>query len=112
LTIKIWPWLIWHNAIAIKDNMKRRKWEGNTKCRFCDEGENIHHLFFNCAAAKYVCSCVARFIGAVNRHLPFPIFYGCSLASSMPVAMFRLQALQQSTGKFGNCVTKLVLLES
>jgi hypothetical protein len=29
LKIKIWFWLIWHNAIATKDNMKRRKWVGS-----------------------------------------------------------------------------------
>jgi hypothetical protein len=26
LKIEIWLWLIWHNDIATKDNMKKRKW--------------------------------------------------------------------------------------
>lgn len=28
LKIKIWLWLIWHNAIATKYNMVKRKWVG------------------------------------------------------------------------------------
>jgi hypothetical protein len=71
MKIKIWLWLIWHNAITTKDNMTRRKWEGNTKCQLCDEEKNTHHLFFTCAAAKYVWSCVARSIGVVNRLASF-----------------------------------------
>jgi hypothetical protein len=64
LKIKIWLWLIWHNAIATKDNMLRRGWSGNTRCQFCNENESILHLFFSCPAAKFVWSCVARSIGA------------------------------------------------
>jgi hypothetical protein len=26
LKIKIWLWLIWHNTVAIRDNMKKRGW--------------------------------------------------------------------------------------
>lgn len=46
-------WLIWHNAIATKDNMFRRKCRGDITYRFCPNNETIHHLFFTCDAAKY-----------------------------------------------------------
>jgi hypothetical protein len=46
LKIKVWLWLIWHNAIATKDIMSERGWVGNSKCQFCDQNESIHHLFF------------------------------------------------------------------
>jgi hypothetical protein len=36
LKIKIWLWLIWHNAIATKDTMFARGWTGNVRCQFCD----------------------------------------------------------------------------
>jgi Zn finger protein HypA/HybF involved in hydrogenase expression len=55
--IKIWLWLIWHNSIATNDNMYKRGSRGDIKCSFCDEGENIHHLFFLCPAAKYMWTC-------------------------------------------------------
>jgi hypothetical protein len=52
--IKIWLWLIWHNSIATKDNMFKGDWRGDTKCRFYEEEEDIHHLFFTCPAARLV----------------------------------------------------------
>lgn len=37
--IKVWLWLIWHNAIATKDNMLKRKWSGDTTCRFAQSSK-------------------------------------------------------------------------
>jgi hypothetical protein len=48
LKIKIWLWLIWHNVIATKDNMKKRKCVDSYVCRFCPSDETIIHLFFTC----------------------------------------------------------------
>jgi hypothetical protein len=33
LKIKIWLWVIWHNAISIKDNLLRRNWQGSAICQ-------------------------------------------------------------------------------
>jgi hypothetical protein len=57
-------WLIWHIATASKDNMSKRGWIGDTKCRFCDEEKDIHHIFFLCAAAKYMWDVVSLSVGA------------------------------------------------
>ena len=54
LKIKIWLWLILHNAIATKDNMRKRKWEGNYSCRFCLDDETIAHLFLKCPMAVFL----------------------------------------------------------
>jgi hypothetical protein len=61
--IKICLWMIWHNAITTKNNMTKRDWIGDTKCRLCDEEEDIHHLFFLCPAAKYMWSVVSITLG-------------------------------------------------
>jgi hypothetical protein len=61
--IKIWLWLIWYNSVATKDNMTKRGWIGDTKCRFCEGEENIHHLFFLCPPAKYMWSMVSLSVG-------------------------------------------------
>jgi hypothetical protein len=45
--------------VTTKNNMAKRCWIGDTKCRFCDEEEDIHHLFFLCSAAKYMWSVVS-----------------------------------------------------
>jgi hypothetical protein len=76
LKIKIWLWMIWHNAIPTKDTMTERGWLGNSKCQFCDQNETIHRLFFSCPAAKFVWSCVARSIGAQSRPGNFSPFFG------------------------------------
>jgi hypothetical protein len=65
LKIKVWLWLIWHNAIVTKDTMSERGWTGNPFYQFCNQSETILHLFFLCPAAKYVWSCVAKAIGAL-----------------------------------------------
>jgi hypothetical protein len=59
--------LIWHNAIATKDNIEKRHWHVDFKCRFCDELETIHHLFFTCSSAKYMWSVMSPTIGANTR---------------------------------------------
>ena len=75
LKIKIWLWLIWHNAIATKDNMRKRKWEGNYTCRFCPLDETISHLFFTCPAAMFVWSSVSSALGVFTRPTCFTQFF-------------------------------------
>jgi hypothetical protein len=75
LKIKIWLWLIWHNAIATKDNLLRRNWVGSASCQFCQENETISHLFFECVAAKFVWSSVATALGAADRPGSFTHFF-------------------------------------
>jgi hypothetical protein len=75
LKIKIWLWLIWHNAIATKDNLLKRNWSGSASCQFCHQNETISHLFFECVAAKDVWSTVAVAIGANDRPGNFTQFF-------------------------------------
>jgi hypothetical protein len=75
LKIKVWLWLIWHNAIATKDTMGERGWTGSPFCQFCRQKETMLHLFFSCPAAKYVWSCVAKAIGAPARPGNFSQFF-------------------------------------
>jgi hypothetical protein len=75
LKIKIWLWLIWHNVIATKDNLLKRNWSGSASCQFCHENETIFHLFFECAATKFVWSTIAMSIGASDRPGNFSQFF-------------------------------------
>jgi hypothetical protein len=75
LKIQFWLWLIWHNAIAIKDNLLKRRWIVSACCQFFHESESISHLFFDCVAAKYVWSIVGTTIGASNRPGSFTQFF-------------------------------------
>jgi hypothetical protein len=75
LKIKIWLWMIWHNAIATRDNLLKRNWQGSSSCQFCNGTETISHLFFTCPAAKFVWSVVGRLIGAQTRPGSFTQFF-------------------------------------
>jgi hypothetical protein len=45
-------WLVEKDAILTKDNLTRRKWQGDPKCYMCGDGESINHLFFSCHMAR------------------------------------------------------------
>lgn len=47
--IKIFLWLMMNNAILTKDNLLKRKWTRDPSCYFCENDENISHLFFQCS---------------------------------------------------------------
>lgn len=46
--IKIFLWLLSNDAILTKENLKKRKWQGDPNCVFCDSLETTDHLFFQC----------------------------------------------------------------
>jgi hypothetical protein len=75
LKIKIWLWLILHNAIATKDNMKKRKWVGSFVCQFCPNDENINHLFFTCPMAAYIWSTISTVLGVFTRPSCFTQYF-------------------------------------
>jgi hypothetical protein len=47
--------MISHNSIASKDNMQEKGWQGDFKCRFCDDLESIHNLFFSLVLPPNIC---------------------------------------------------------
>ena len=59
--LKIFTWLLEKkNAILTKDNLIRRKWQGNPSSVFCDQSESVDHLFFQC----HVASCIWGMVGS------------------------------------------------
>jgi hypothetical protein len=54
LKIKICMWFIHRKKISTKDNLKRRNWDGDTKCWFCCDEEYVQHLFIECPLVKVV----------------------------------------------------------
>jgi hypothetical protein len=67
LKIKIFMWLIQLNAILTKDNLAKRKWQGDKRCSFCNEEESTVHLFFECYLARYIWSLITWVIGGNRR---------------------------------------------
>jgi hypothetical protein len=54
LKIKVFLWLLYREAILIKDNLVKRNWCGNVICCFYNSIETIQHLFFDCAPVKFI----------------------------------------------------------
>ena len=75
LKIKIWLWLIEHDAILTKDNLAKRNWSRDMHCLFCNEMESIDHLFFECNTTKYIWNLVAFVFGAGHRPTSFEQFW-------------------------------------
>jgi len=75
LKIKTFMWLISRNAILTKDKFLKRKWQGDTKCRFCPELETISHMFFEYSMAKFVWSLVAMVVGSSCRPCSYDQFW-------------------------------------
>jgi hypothetical protein len=50
--IHIFLWLFANNKILTRDNLAKRKNLDDKTCLFCKEDESIHHIFFDCCAAK------------------------------------------------------------
>jgi hypothetical protein len=54
LKIRIFMWFLLKRVILTKDNLKKRNWQGCSKCCFCDQDETIQHLFFTCPFTKII----------------------------------------------------------
>lgn len=52
--IHVFLWLISHNKIITRDNLRKRHIIKPLDCVFCSETESVHHLFFDCVVARYV----------------------------------------------------------
>ena len=47
-------WFLYRKVILTKDNLAKRRWNGCTKCAFCDSEESVDHLFFHCPLSRQV----------------------------------------------------------
>ncbi|WVZ54468.1 hypothetical protein U9M48_005255, partial [Paspalum notatum var. saurae] len=61
LKIKIFIWFLMKCVILTKDNLKKRNWNGDNGCCFCNK-ETIQHLFFDCHVAIFVWRIVQGYI--------------------------------------------------
>jgi hypothetical protein len=108
LKIKIRLWLIWHNAVATKDNMKRKKWLRNYS--FCSEDETINHMFFNCSSSIYMWSTIS--VSIIDIDLLILLNFLVDLLKFFHlVLIFILLGLQLYAG-YGKLAIELVLMAS
>ena len=97
-------WLINQNAILTKDNLTKRKWQGDSRCKFCPEQESISHLFFDCPLAKFVWSIVALVMGAPCRPCSSDQFWSWVQIYMPGVGLFIWSVWRPFVGLFGGHV--------
>jgi hypothetical protein len=107
LKIKILMWLVQMNAILAKENLIRRKWQGDKRCSFCNEDENMIHLLFDCYLTRYIWSRIAWVIGANCRPTNLAQYWEWStkfLPTNRKIHMVRLSAVCWALWKMRNAV--------
>ena len=61
--IYIFLWLVSHNKIMTRDNLKRRHLNKPEDCAFCSQLENVHHLLFDFVVASNTWELLSGFYG-------------------------------------------------
>jgi hypothetical protein len=102
-------WLIQLNAILTKDNLARRKWQGDKRCSFCNEEESTVHLFFECYLARYIWNLITWVIGGNCRPSNLSQYWDWSNMFLQLIKKFIWWGSQLSTGLCGKPATWCVL---
>jgi hypothetical protein len=100
--IKIFMWLVEQQAILTKDNMVKRRWQGDPGCLFCGAFETPDHLLFSCSIAKVVWAIVAICFHRNTRpsdYAQFWVWIDNALPGGGNVAMLGLAAICWATWK-------------
>jgi hypothetical protein len=51
--IRVFLWLILKDKILSKENLEKRKWQGNVNCDWCGCLETTKHIFYDCQVATF-----------------------------------------------------------
>lgn len=62
--LHLFLWLITKNKVLTRDNLNKRMYIECTTCLFCQEQENVTHLFFDCCVARKIWSDLEVKVGA------------------------------------------------
>ncbi len=74
LKVKIFLWYLHRGVVLTKDNLTKRKWQGNKNCCFCCNDETIRHLFFKCRFSHFAWSIIQVASGFPPPHCVAHIF--------------------------------------
>jgi hypothetical protein len=58
LKVRNFSWLVFQGRIQTTDNLSRKAWRGEVRCKFCIQVENVDHLIFTCPLSAFVWSVI------------------------------------------------------
>jgi hypothetical protein len=107
-------WLVEQNAILTKDNLMKKKWQGNPGCYLYGENESVDHLFFTCPVTKVTWGIIALCFGQNTRppsYNKFWIWIEMAVPGGENMWLFGLAAVIWATWKIRNriCFEKVDL---
>jgi hypothetical protein len=59
LKVKNFVWLVYQGRIQTADNLIRKQWKGDKKCKLCEDEESVNHFLFLYPIASYMW-CIIR----------------------------------------------------
>jgi hypothetical protein len=73
--IKIFMWLLEQKAILTKENMLKRKWQGDPSCYMCGDLEDCDHLMFSCPVSKIIWGVIAMCFHQTTRPMNYEQYW-------------------------------------
>ena len=58
--VHVFLWLLSHNKIMTKDNLRKRQIIKPEECLFCSDKESVQHLMFECIVAKNIWAIISE----------------------------------------------------
>jgi hypothetical protein len=66
LKVKNFVCLVYQGRIQTEDNLIRKKWKGDKKCKLCEEEESVNHLLF-CVLLCHICGVLSGAVCSGSR---------------------------------------------
>lgn len=66
--VHIFLWLLAHNKLMTRDNLKKRNMDKPENCMFCSHNESVHRPLFDCIVAKQIWQEISLFFGVDVGH--------------------------------------------
>jgi hypothetical protein len=58
LNMRNFLWLVFQGRVQTTDNLSKKAWTGENKCKFCLEEEYVDHLIFTCPLSAFIWSVI------------------------------------------------------
>jgi hypothetical protein len=58
LKVRNFLWMVFQGRVQTTDNLSKKAWKGENKCKICLEEESVDHLIFTCPLPAFIWSVI------------------------------------------------------
>jgi hypothetical protein len=58
LKVRNFLWMVFQGRVQTTDNLSKKAWKGENKCKICLEEESVDHLIFTCPLSAFIWSVI------------------------------------------------------